>query len=334
MADRNLQELLDTVAEPRRAPAQCAGRAERLSRRAGGVHELARRAAGMAADVRAVQPDLPHGRAHGGGPGCAGAAHEPRGQQLRDLRAGQGQAVRPVHARRLRDRRRHPLRARRGSLQPRRPRAGAQLGHLPRRDRGGTTSRSSSTSARRCASDRRRRHYRFQVQGPNAMAVIEKALGHAPEELKFFNMRTEQIAGVDGHRAAPRHGRPAGLGALRAVRGRRGGARGARERRPGSRAHARGRARLRVQRDRVGLDPVAASGRLHGRGRSRPIASGCPRPATRARPRWAAASSRRTSRTTTSPRGTSATATSSSSTTTSSAARRSSGWRTASTAPR
>jgi syringate O-demethylase len=49
-----------------------------------------------------------------------------------------------------------------------------------------------------------RRHYRFQVQGPNAMAVIEKALGHAPEELKFFNMRTEKIAGEDV--CALRHG--------------------------------------------------------------------------------------------------------------------------------
>jgi len=52
--------------------------------------------------------------------------------------------------------------------------------------------------------DGRRRHYRFQVQGPNAMAVLEKALGHAPEELKFFNMRTEQIAGVEV--CALRHG--------------------------------------------------------------------------------------------------------------------------------
>ena len=49
-----------------------------------------------------------------------------------------------------------------------------------------------------------RRHYRFQVQGPNAMAVLEKALGHVPEELKFFNMRTEQIAGVEV--TALRHG--------------------------------------------------------------------------------------------------------------------------------
>jgi glycine cleavage system aminomethyltransferase T len=52
--------------------------------------------------------------------------------------------------------------------------------------------------------DGRRRHYRFQVQGPNAMAVLEKALGHAPEELKFFNLRTEQIAGVEV--CALRHG--------------------------------------------------------------------------------------------------------------------------------
>jgi glycine cleavage system aminomethyltransferase T len=49
-----------------------------------------------------------------------------------------------------------------------------------------------------------RRHYRFQVQGPNAMQVIEKALGHVPEELKFFNMRTEQIGGKDV--CALRHG--------------------------------------------------------------------------------------------------------------------------------
>jgi glycine cleavage system aminomethyltransferase T len=52
--------------------------------------------------------------------------------------------------------------------------------------------------------DGRRKHYRFQVQGPNAMQVIEKALGHEPEELKFFNMRTETIAGTEA--CALRHG--------------------------------------------------------------------------------------------------------------------------------
>jgi len=44
-------------------------------------------------------------------------------------------------------------------------------------------------------SDGRRRNYRFQVQGPNAMSAIEKLLGQAPPELKFFNMRTVEIAG-------------------------------------------------------------------------------------------------------------------------------------------
>ncbi len=44
-------------------------------------------------------------------------------------------------------------------------------------------------------SDGLRRSYRFQVQGPNAMAVIEQALGMTPPELRFFNMTTVQIAG-------------------------------------------------------------------------------------------------------------------------------------------
>jgi glycine cleavage system aminomethyltransferase T len=52
--------------------------------------------------------------------------------------------------------------------------------------------------------DGKRRHYRYQVQGPNAMQVLEKALGHMPEDLKFFNMRTEHIGGKDV--CALRHG--------------------------------------------------------------------------------------------------------------------------------
>jgi syringate O-demethylase len=44
-------------------------------------------------------------------------------------------------------------------------------------------------------SDGRRKSYRFQVQGPNAMHVIEKVLGQSPPELKFFHMRTIEIAG-------------------------------------------------------------------------------------------------------------------------------------------
>ena len=52
--------------------------------------------------------------------------------------------------------------------------------------------------------DGRRKSYRFQVQGPNAMAVIEKVLGATPPELKFFTMTTVTIAGKQVR--ALRHG--------------------------------------------------------------------------------------------------------------------------------
>ena len=53
-------------------------------------------------------------------------------------------------------------------------------------------------------SDGRRKVYRYQVQGPNAMSVIEKAVGSKPGDLKFFNMTTLTIAGKQV--GALRHG--------------------------------------------------------------------------------------------------------------------------------
>jgi glycine cleavage system aminomethyltransferase T len=53
-------------------------------------------------------------------------------------------------------------------------------------------------------SDGRRRHFRFQVQGPTAMQVIERALGGAPPELGFFHTTTVAIAGKTAR--ALRHG--------------------------------------------------------------------------------------------------------------------------------
>jgi syringate O-demethylase len=41
----------------------------------------------------------------------------------------------------------------------------------------------------------RRRYYRFQVQGPNAMKVIAKAAGQPAPDVKFFNMARLTIAG-------------------------------------------------------------------------------------------------------------------------------------------
>jgi glycine cleavage system aminomethyltransferase T len=52
--------------------------------------------------------------------------------------------------------------------------------------------------------DRRRRSFRFQLQGPNAMDVIARVLGRTPPELKFFNLTGVQIAGR--HVRALRHG--------------------------------------------------------------------------------------------------------------------------------
>jgi glycine cleavage system aminomethyltransferase T len=53
-------------------------------------------------------------------------------------------------------------------------------------------------------SDGRRRSYRFQVQGPNAMQVIERALGVPPPELRFFHTTTVTLAGRAA--GALRHG--------------------------------------------------------------------------------------------------------------------------------
>jgi glycine cleavage system aminomethyltransferase T len=52
--------------------------------------------------------------------------------------------------------------------------------------------------------DGRRKHYRFQLQGPSAMEVIAKALGAQPPELGFFNLTTTEIGGVKVR--ALRHG--------------------------------------------------------------------------------------------------------------------------------
>src|SRR5215469_6251799 len=41
----------------------------------------------------------------------------------------------------------------------------------------------------------RRRHYRFQIQGPNAMKVIERATGAPVPDVKFFHITWTQIAG-------------------------------------------------------------------------------------------------------------------------------------------
>jgi len=52
--------------------------------------------------------------------------------------------------------------------------------------------------------DERRKSFRFQLQGPNAMDLIARVLDRTPPELKFFNLTGVQIAGRDVR--ALRHG--------------------------------------------------------------------------------------------------------------------------------
>ncbi len=209
-------------------------------------------------------------------PRRARAALRARRQQLRRLRAGQGQALRAVHARGIRDRRRDPVRSGREHVQPRRPRPGAQLGHVPRRDGWSTTCRCELDQRSALRTDGRRKHYRFQVQGPNAMQVIEKVLGQSPPELKFFNLTRRDDRRQDRRRASPRDGRSAGLGAVRALGRPRGRPRGAARRRRGVRPAPGGRARVLVEHARVGLDPLAAARPCTRATASRRIASGLP----------------------------------------------------------
>ncbi len=52
--------------------------------------------------------------------------------------------------------------------------------------------------------DGKRRNYRFQLQGPNAMAILSDALGYDAPDLKFFQMTEFPIAGATV--GALRHG--------------------------------------------------------------------------------------------------------------------------------
>ncbi|BBD97064.1 aminomethyl transferase family protein [Sphingobium amiense] len=67
-----------------------------------------------------------------------------------------------------------------------------------------TVERDERTAARPEAEKGYRRNYRFQLQGPNAMPILEKAMGQTPPDLKFFHMAEIEIAGAKVR--ALRHG--------------------------------------------------------------------------------------------------------------------------------
>ena len=311
--------------EPGRTAPQREGGAECLPGCAAGVHELARRAASLAGDLRPLQPLVPHERPRGRGPGRAQAALGPRGQQLRRIHGRPGQALRAVQPRRLRHRRRHPVRARRGPFRPGRPGAGAQLDHVPRGDRR-VRRRRRSRLEERAARGRTPQVVPVPGAGPERDAGDREGARRLSARARVLPHDDRDDRGQNGGCAAARHGRPAGLGALRPMGRRRGGARGARDGRRGVRPPPGGWAGVLVQYARVGVDPIAASGRVLGRKHE-----GLPRVAARGRVRGLRIARRQLrlrpkSRTTTSRRGISGTGATSLSTTTSSGGRRWKRW--------
>ena len=335
MSQSSLQDLLGAVGEPGRAAAQRAGRAERLPGRPGRVHQLARRAAGLAEDLRALQPVVPHGRSGGRGPGRAQAALPPRASTASTGfvvdKAKQfvpctpdGYVIGDVIL--------FYLAENTFNLVGRAPALNWIRFHA---ETGGYDVEVDARRADGAA------HRRTPQVVPLPGAGAERDAGD--REGARADAAGAQVLPHDDARRS--RARPSARCATAWPASRAGScsARGTR-RRPVREAIVSageefglrlvGRPRLRVQHARVRLDSLAAAGGLHRRG-----AEGVSRVAAgdrlrRRRRRSAAASSPTTSRTTTSRPGTSATAATSSSTTTSSAARRSSRWRRASTGRR
>ena len=239
MSYRSLEEALQAAGNPVEMAAQRADRRRTSIRRSRRVHELARRAAGLEGDLRALQPVAPHDGPVRRRPRRAQAALRSRRQHVRELRA--------------RTRRSSSSRCNhdgyvigdgilfyleREPAQLRRPRRRSQLGAVPRRDRRLRCRRSSGTSATRRHAAGRAGRAAVSLPGAGAERARRswRRLNGGPvPEIKFFNMGEHHHRRAQGPRAAPRHGRAAGLRALGPVGRRRGGPRGDRRGRRGLR---------------------------------------------------------------------------------------------------
>ncbi len=224
-----------------------------------GVHQLARRAAGLAADLRAVQPVLSHGRADGRRAGRARVPQRPRRQQLQGIRAGQGQAVRALQSDGyvIGDVILFYLAENQFNLVGRAPvlnwvqfhaatRTSARDLQLRRAHGGAPRSAEPPPLPLPDAGSERHEGHRDRHRSPGAGTQVLQHVRHR-------DRRTQ------GARAAPRHGWPARLRADGPVGRRRRGARGAGRGGQGARHAAGRRARLLVERAGIGLDTLAAA---------------------------------------------------------------------------
>ena len=200
---RSLEDVLAGTPSTVDDAAQRQDGAERLSGRPGRVHELAGRAAGLAEHVRPLRPVVPHGR--------AGRDRPRRAALLSGLAVNSFDGFVPGKAKHfvpctpegyvIGDVILFALAEDTFNLVGRAPALNWVTYHAETGDFDVSVELDQRTALR---TDGRRKHYRFQVQGPNAMQVTEKALGAAPPELKFFNITHVTIAGKDV--GALRHG--------------------------------------------------------------------------------------------------------------------------------
>ena len=125
-------------------------------------------------------------------------------EQLRELRREQGEAVRRLQPRRLRDRRRDPLLPRREQGQHRRPALRPQLGAVPRRDRR-LRRHLRPRRAHRGEPDRQAEALPLPGAGPERDAGAREGGRRPAARDQVLQHGRDHDRRPDGARAAPRH---------------------------------------------------------------------------------------------------------------------------------
>ena len=200
MAPKNLQEVIDAAAKPRRASAQLADRLLHLSGRPRGLPELDQRAEGLARHRGPLRPVAPHGQpVPASGSDAIKLISDTAINSTALFPVDKAKQYVPTTAaghvigdgilfREAEDEYVYVGRA---------PASNWLLYHG---ETGGYQNLDIEidrrSPSRPYGHEVTRRYYRFQIQGPNAWSVIEKLNGGPLEQLKFFNMSTMTIDGT------------------------------------------------------------------------------------------------------------------------------------------
>ena len=182
---------------------------------------------------------------------------------FKNFKVNQAKAVRGVQPGRLRHRRRHPLLSRREQVEPGRTSTRRQLGALQPRDREVQREGRARRAIRRQSGTTKV----LPVSNPGPERGEAGREAHPPGGARHPVLQhgPPEDRQPRRARAAPRHGRSAGMGNLRPVgTGRRRQERHRRSRQ-GIRTSTGRRSHLSNELSRVGMDSLTASGRLHGR---------------------------------------------------------------------